>query len=163
MSAVGSSLSKYQPTDAQLRYVGAVLAYLVASVHLFHPRRGFPRLALLVATDNVALLLPDPRPLLFLVSGLAILAGPILLLWGFPRKPVYIGGVVLMVTYVVGFFAWHLSGHGGFLPGREPLYHGLTPVQAVIEHLRAYPIAGLSKMAEILLLLVLLVLYRREA
>lgn len=163
MADVGSSLSKYRPTDAQLRYVGAVLAYLVASIHLFHPKRGFPRLVLFVSTDNVALLLGDPRPLLFVISGLAILAGPILLLWGFPRKPVYVGGIFLLLTYIVGYFAWHLSGHGGFLPGREPLYHGLTPVQAVIEHLRAYPIARLSKIAEMFLLIVLVVLYRRGA
>ena len=163
MTGISSSLSDYRPTDTHLRYIGAALAYLVAGIHLFHPQRGFPRLVLLVATDNVNLLLGDPRPLLFVVSGLAIIAGTLLIVWGFPRKPLYIGGVILMLAYLIGYFAWHLSGHGGFLPGREPIYHGLSPIQAVIDHLQTYPIARLSKIAETLLLVVLVLLYQRES
>ncbi|MFC6989404.1 hypothetical protein ACFQJD_13100 [Haloplanus sp. GCM10025708] len=157
-----SPLSEYRPADRHLRYVGAGLVYLVASIHLFHPERGFPRLVLLVATDNVALLLGDPRPLLFVISGVALVGGTLLVARGFPRRPLYAGGIALMCTYILGYFAWHLSGHGGFLPGREPLYHGLTPLQAVVDHLRTYPVARLSKLAETLLLVVLVVLYRRE-
>lgn len=162
MAELASSLKEYRPTDTQLRYIGAALAYLVAGIHLFHPKRGFPRLVLLVATDNLNLLISDPRPLLFVVSGLAIIIGALLFVWGFPRKPLYIGGIALMLTYLVGYFGWHLSGHGGFLPGREPIYHGLSPIQAVVEHLRTYLIARLSKVAEVLLLSVLLLLYRRD-
>jgi hypothetical protein len=136
---------------------------VVAGIHLFHSRRGFPRLVELVATDNAALLLTDPRPLLFVLSGGAILVGMLLLLWEFPRKPVYVAGMVLMVTYLVGYFAWHLTGHGGFLPGRLPHYHGLSPVAAVVDHLAQYPIARVSKVAEALLLSLLAVLYRRDS
>lgn len=49
----------------------------------------------------------------------------------------------------------------GVLPGREPLYHGLSPIEAVIAHLQDYPIARWSKLAEFLLLAVLVLLYRR--
>ena len=162
MAELRERFSEYQPTDRQLRLVGAALAYIVAGIHLFHPRRGFPRLVTLAATDNLDLLVGDPRPLLFVLSGFAIIIGVLLVLWDFPEKPIYVLGSLLLLTYIVGYFAWHLSGHGGFLPGREPIYHGLSPIEAVIAHLQDYPIARWSKLAEFLLLVVLVLLYRRE-
>lgn len=163
MAPLRTSLTEYQPTDRQLRYVGAALAYVVAGIHLFHPQRGFPRLVQLVLTDNVGLLLSDPRPLLFVLSGFAIVVAILAVLWGFPRKPIYALGMVLMVTYVVGYFVWHLTGHGGFLPTREPTYHGGTPISAVVGHLQAYPVARVSMLAEAMLFVVLAALYRRDA
>lgn len=144
-------------------YLGAGLAYLVAGIHLFHPKRGFPRLALLVRTGNTSLLLDDPRPIVFVVSGLGILVGIKLVILDVERKRVYALGMVLVATYFAGYFVWHLSGHGGFLPGRKPLYHGLHPVEAVVSHLVGYPLARLSKLAEAALLVVLAVLYRQES
>jgi hypothetical protein len=155
-------ISEFHLTSRQLQLLGAALAFVVASIHLFHPQRGFPRLVLLAATDNLGLLAGDPRPLLFVLSGFAIIIGVLLVLWDFPEKPIYIAGIVLTLTYIVGYFAWHLSGHGGFLPGREPLYHGLTPIEAVVSHLQDYPIARWSKLTEFLLLVVLVLLYRRK-
>lgn len=156
------SLGAFRPTDRHLRYVGATLAVVVAGVHLFHGQRGVPRLVELLATGNAALLVTDPRPLFFVLSGVAILVGVFALLWEVPRKPVYLGGMVLMGTYIAGYFAWHMTGHGGFLPGRLPHYHGLGPVEAVVRHLELYPIARVSKVAETLLLVLLAVLYLRE-
>lgn len=144
-------------------YLGAALAYIVAGVHLFHPKRGFPRLVALVTTGNASLLVNDPRPVAFVLSALAILLGIKLVIADVARKHVYALGMVLVATYFVGYFAWHLSGHGGFLPGREPLYHGLHPVEAVISHLVNYPLAALSKLAEAALFIVLAVLYREES
>lgn len=146
-----------------VEYVGAALAFLIAGVHLFHPQRGFARLALLVTTGNASLLVTDPRPVAFVLSALAILLGIQLAAAGVARRPVYLLGMALVATYFVGYFAWHLSGHGGFLPGRAPLYHGLSPVEAVVSHLRNYPLAALSKVAEAALFAVLTALYRREA
>ncbi|WP_265110034.1 hypothetical protein [Halosolutus halophilus] len=144
-------------------YLGAALAYLVASIHLLHPKRGFPRLLTLVTTGNASLLVYDPRPIAFVLSAFAILLGIKLVIADTARKPVYALGMVLIATYFVGYFAWHLSGHGGFLPGREPLYHGLHPVEAVVSHLVNYPLAALSKLAEAALFIVLVVLYREES
>lgn len=163
MTKLRARLTERRLTDGQFRYIGAALAFIVATIHLFHPERGYPRLLLLFTTDNLSLLYSDPRPILFVLSGLAIITGILLVLWGFPAKPVYATGIALVITYIVGYFAWHLSGHGGVLPGREPIYHGQSPVGAVISHLRNYPIARWSKIAEILLLAVLVVLYRRES
>lgn len=148
--------------DENLGYVGAGLAYLVAGIHLFHPKRGFPRLITLLPTGDASLFVYDPRPLAFVLSALAVLLGIKLVILDIERKRVYALGMSLMATYFVGYFAWHLSGHGGFLPVREPLYHGLHPVEAVISHLVDYPMAALSKLAEAALFVVLVILHRRE-
>lgn len=160
--AARTVLTDYRPTDQQLRYLGAALAYLVAAIHLFHPRRGFPRLVQYASSGNLDLVALDPRPLLFVLSGLAILAGVKLVLLGFPRRPVYAAGMALMATFVVGYFAWHLSGHGGFLPGREPLYHGLAPHEAVLSHLGGDPWAAFAVVTELLLAAVLVFLLYRD-
>ena len=148
-------------TVGRLRYAGAALAYLVALVHLFHPTHGFARLVTLLVAD-ASLLVADPRPLAFVLSGFAIVAGVNLLLFDVPRRPVYALGAGLVATYVVGYFAWHLSGHGGVLPGREPLFHGLAPHEAVLDHLTSDPWAAAAVGSELLLLAVLALLWNRE-
>lgn len=149
--------------DGNLGYIGAALAYLVAAIHIFHPKRGFLRLVTLVTTGNTSLLVVDPRPLAFVLSGLAILLGIKLVIMNIARKRVYALGMVLVATYFVGYFVWHLSGHGGFLPVREPVYHGLHPVEAVVSHLVNYPLAALSKLTEAALFTTLVILYQRES
>ena len=152
------------PADRHLRYAAAGFAYLVAGLHLFHPQRGFPRLVLILGLeDPVGHLLYDPRPLLFVLSAVVIVTGIKLVLLGAPRRPIYLLGMLLVATYFLGYFAWHLTGHGGFLPGRIPNYHGLGPVEAVVDHLRAYAWARWTKVAEAILLALLAVLYRRES
>lgn len=146
-----------------LGYIGAALAYLVATIHFFHPKHGLPRLIAFVTTDNTWLLVTDPRPVAFVVSALAILVGIKLVVSDIERKLVYALGMVLMATYFLGYFAWHLTGHGGFLPMREPLYHGLHPVESVIAHLSTSPLAALSKFSEAAAFVVLAVLYRQES
>lgn len=163
MTEFRTAITEYRPTNQHLRYIAAGLAYIVTALHLFHPKRGFPRLAIILTLDQpLDHLLYDPRPILFVVSGLAIIIGVKLVLFGVPRKPIYALGMALMATYFVGYFVWHLSGHGGFLPGRTPLYHGLHPVEAVLSHLQEYPIARTSKLVEALLFAVLALLYYRE-
>jgi len=140
----------------------AALAYLVAVVHLFHPTHGFARLILVLSVDP-GLLLADPRPLAFVLSAAVIMVGVPAVIRGYPERRAFALGAVLMATYLVGYFAWHLSGHGGFLPGREPLYHGYTPLEAVIIHLTTDPWAAAAVVLEVVLLVLLLaLLYRRE-
>lgn len=150
----------FPATDHQLEYGAAVLAYLVALIHLFHPTHGFGRLVLLLSV-NPALLLSDPRPVAFVLSGLALVLGVPLLFLGNRKRPLYAAGLALVAAYLVGYFAWHLSGHGGFLPGREPLYHGMTPVQAVASHLGTDPWAAAAVVTELALAGVLLILVDR--
>lgn len=142
--------------------VGAGFAYLVAGIHLAHPKLGLPRLVLLTQFQSLELLANDPRPVVFVISGVAIILGVPLAATNHYQKPIYVIGILLMLTYISGYFAWHLSGHGGFLPGREPLYHGLTPVQAVVAHLGSDSWAAVAIVAEMMLIGVLAVLYLRE-
>lgn len=164
MAELRQRATAYRPPDQHLRYLAAGLAYLVAGLHIFHPRRGFPRLvSILTLDDPLRFLVHDPRPLLFVLSGIAIIVSIKLVLFGFPRKPIYALGMALMAIYFVGYFAWHLTGHGGFLPTREPLYHGLQPVEAVTVHLREYAWARWTKVTEVALFAVLAVLFYRES
>lgn len=148
--------------EKNLGLLGVVLAYLVAGFHLTHPKLGLPRLVLLYNTDSLYLLANHPRPLVFVVSGLAIVVGVALAGMDYQRRLVYGLGILLMGTYIIGYVAWHLSGHGGFLPGRKPLYHGLTPLEALVAHITTDTWAALAKLSELALLGVLAVLYRRE-
>lgn len=136
--------------ERPLRYAAAALTYVVAAVHLFHPTHGVGRLALVLAVDP-GLLVADPRPALFVLAGIAMVLAVPAASMGFPRRLLYGLGLALMATFVVGYFAWHLSGHGGFLPGREPLYHGLAPHEAVISHLGSDPWAAVAVVTEVAL------------
>lgn len=151
----------YRPTTQQLRYAAGALALVVAGLHLFHPQYGLQRLGRLTSSDP-GLLIAHPRPAAFVLSAAAIVIGIYLVLFEFMEKQIYVLGILLMVTYVVGYFAWHLSGHGGFLPGRPPHYHGMTPLEAVVSHLRSDNWAVAALVSETLLAVLLVLLYRRE-
>ncbi|MFB6167674.1 MAG: hypothetical protein ABEJ43_02380 [Haloferacaceae archaeon] len=158
----GSTASKIPasvPSDRGLAYAGALLTAVVAGIHLFHPEHGLIDLFVLVVVRPVALV-ADPRPLAFVLSGTALFVGLSLVRNAPNRRPYYLAGVAVALTYLVGFFAWHFTGHGGFLPGREPLFHGLSPVENVVVHL-VDPLAAVSKAAELALACVLALLYRR--
>ena len=141
-----------------LRIVSAGLAFLVASIHLYW---GMPRL---IAYLNVGTM-PDPRPPLFVLSGVAILIGVTIVAAGGDRRPIYVAGMALMVTYMLGYVAWHtVLGHGAFWPwGPGGHAHGGNPVVVIAEHLAADPLALVSKLAELALLAILAGLYRLES
>lgn len=149
-----------QQSTQRLRYAAAALAYVVAALHLFHPEFGFAQLVVRASIDP-ELLVADPRPVAFVLSGTAIVVGVTVALFGVPEKSLYALGMALMATYITGYFAWHLTGHGGFLPGREPLHHGFQPHEAVLTHLTGDPWAATAILAEIALFGVLAVLHRR--
>lgn len=144
-----------------LRYVGATLTAIVAGIHLLHPGHGLIELFATLNT-NPAVLFFDPRPVAFVASGTALLVGLSLSRNALNRRPYYLAGILLTLTYVVGFFAWHFIGHGGFLPGREPLLHGLSPVDNVVVHITEDVWAALAKLTEVALIIVLGVLYYRD-
>lgn len=144
-----------------LRSAAAVLAVAVASLHLLHPRYGLARLvrALASAPD---VLLSDPRPIAFVLSSAAIVTAVTLAVLGAPRRPLYAVVAAIVWLHFLGYFAWHLSGHGGFLPTREPIYHGLSPAETVVEHLRASRWASATKALELITGGFVTYLYARE-
>ncbi|SDR11229.1 hypothetical protein SAMN04489842_2381 [Natronobacterium texcoconense] len=155
------NVTEHRVSSQQIRYVAGALALIVAGLHLFHPQHGLERLIILVSADPT-LLVTHPRPLAFVLSAIAIVIGIYLVLFGVLEKPIYVLGILLMMTYVVGYFAWHLTGHGGFLPGREPHYHGVAPHEVVVNHLRNDRWALVSVVTETLLAVLFAVLYWRE-
>ena len=148
-------------TTRRLRYLGAAVATLVALLHLLHPTHGLLALFDLFYTSPQAIVY-DPRPAAFVLSATAILVGVSLSRNAPNRRPYYVAGIALALTYAVGYLAWHLTGHGGFLPGREPLLHGVSPVENVIRHLAGDPWAAASMASELGLIAVLAALLRRE-
>ncbi|ATW87347.1 hypothetical protein halTADL_0543 [Halohasta litchfieldiae] len=145
-------------TRAGLRYAAGALAVAVAAIHLYW---AFPRLL----TQIQAGMVPDPRPLLFIGSGVAILFGIAQILDGRNPKPIYLAGLGLMIVYLGGYVAWHAySGHGGFFwPwAPAPITHDQSTVSLVAEHLLASPLDMVSKLLELLLAGLLVVLYRGE-
>ncbi|XVH31277.1 hypothetical protein ACNS7O_12905 [Haloferacaceae archaeon DSL9] len=140
-----------------LRIVAAVLALAVAAIHIYW---GFPRLVLQLQV----MMVPDPRPTVFVATGIAIVLGIARVLDGSNPKPIYLLGIGLMLAYLLGYVAWHtVLGHGGFWPwGPEHHAHGGPALAVVAEHLRADFLALVSKVLELALLVVLAVLYRFE-
>jgi hypothetical protein len=150
-----------EPMTRILAYLGALLTTIVALIHLVHPSHGVPRLLVLVSADPT-LLVFDPRPLAFVVSGFGLLVGLAASGSAENPDPYYVAGILLALVYVGGYFAWHFTGHGGFLPGREPLLHGLSPLENVIAHLTGDPWAAIAKGTEFAMIAVLGVLYVRD-
>ena len=107
----------------------------------------------------------DPRPLLFVLSSAAIIAGIAYVALGGRRKPVYALGIVLMFVYVFGYWGWHLMGHLPALPWVDNQAHphpGWGPVETLFRHLGEDDVALVSKLAELALAIVLGVLWIEE-
>lgn len=97
------------------------------------------------------------------LSSIAIIIGVTMVGLDYRRRTIYALGIALVLVYILGYVAWHVSGHGGFLPNRRPLYHGMAPLVALIAHPSTSPRAFVSKVADITILGVLVHLHRREA
>lgn len=156
------SLAKLRSTVTEnIPALTAALAVVVAWLHLFHPQHGVFRLI----EHAQAGVLVDPRPLAFTLAGLAIFAGVFLAYAGVvAKKPLYLLGMALMITFMIGYASWHtVLDHGGFWPHIEAHgHHDQHVVETIVVHLLADTTALLSKLAELAVLVLLIVLYRRE-
>ncbi|GAB6878563.1 hypothetical protein JCM17823_08370 [Halorubrum gandharaense] len=142
--------------DTLLRRAAAVLAVVVAGTHLYW---ALPEMARQLHYGQV----PDPRPAVFLLATVGIFVGIMLVAQGFDPTPVYVGGILLMVTFIAGYVAWHtVLDHGAFWPGIRAHGHDADPVSVVLTHLRHDSLALTSKLAETALAGVLAVLLVRE-
>ncbi|TQQ78959.1 hypothetical protein [Halonotius roseus] len=140
-----------------LRYTAGALALAVAAIHVYW---GFPRLVLYLQVGRA----PDPRPFLFVGSAVLIFLGIARVLDGRNERAIYLAGIALMATYIVGYGLWHTGlEHGGFWPwGPEPISHSEPAWQVLIDHMRADQLGVVSKLLEATLAGVLTVLYRRD-
>jgi len=143
--------------EGSLRLIAGVLAVVVAGLHAYW---ALPDMARQLSVRQF----PDPRPAVFLLATMAMLMGVVLLLQGFDPLPIYVGGVGLMITFLGGYVAWHtVLEHGAFWPGRQAHgHHGAGAVEIVIDHLAADAFALVSKVTELVLLVVLVALIAIE-
>lgn len=137
------------------------LAVLVAGVHLYW---GIPRFTAYAAVG----IMPDPRPLAFVLSGHAILV--VLTLVGVEVVAVrrtYLPGMGLMVVHLGSYAAWHtvlahgVEGAGSGGDGHAHLHVG-NAAWVVVQHVVNSPLALVSKIAELALLILLGWLYLRS-
>lgn len=146
-----------------IQYLAVVLAVVVAALHLFHPDVGIFALMTYLSIQS----LPDPRPLAFVFSAVAILLGMALVADGaLSPKMAYLGGIALMIVYIVGYFVWHMFGHGVWWPWGTGLGgHSHTFLEILLgdQHLRDDMLALVSKITEFALLVVLGLLYAEES
>ncbi|WP_435348196.1 hypothetical protein [Haloarchaeobius sp. HRN-SO-5] len=145
--------------DAALRFAALQLAVVTAAIHLWI---GLPRLLSYTAIGRP---FADPRQALFVLSSVAVFVGIGLAAAGLRRDYVYGSGIVLALTYLVGWlvlgghpvgnevvaFAWESTGHS----------HG-APLTTLVEHLLSDWRLVTTKTIESLLLGILLVLLYDE-
>lgn len=131
--------------------LAAHLAVIVAVIHLSLGLLNWIRWA------NAGFLVPrDLRWPLFVFSGVAIIVGLLLAAQGRYRRPLYLGGIALMVGYLVGYFGWHLSGHRSLLALGEESGHHQEPLASVLlDHLFAGPVEFLTITSEVALAVLL--------
>ena len=143
-----------------LRYLAGALAVAIAAIHIGSDV-GFRKLVFYAQVGQF----PDPRPFLFVGSGMAIFLGIARVLDGHDPAPVYLAGIALMLAYLIGYPLWHTGlAHGAFWPwGPEPITHDDAAWRVVYAHLANNPLAAVSKLLELALLDLLTVLYRTEA
>ncbi len=91
-------------------------------------------------------LLPrDFRWPVFVVSALVIFAGLYVASYREHRRPFYVGGILVMGGYVLGYFVWHVTGHRPLLLLGNPAGAETLSVQWFLDHL----FAGLVEFASI--------------
>lgn len=111
-------------TVRALQFATVQLVGIVAVIHIVV---GLEVLISLVANGLVGQYLGEyaaqrPRPLLFVPSGLAILAGLVLAGRGrLDRRTAYQLGIIAMGAYLLGWLGWHtVLNHGFALTGEVP-------------------------------------------
>lgn len=153
-------MSKMDRTGASLRYVCGFFLLVVAGIHLYW---GIPRFTAYASVGRM----PDPRPLAFVLSGHTIVLGMTLVLLGMlDRSRTYLPGIALMIVHLGGYVAWHtVLSHGGSGTA-EPSTHNHSSVAHIgvdlVEHLLNSPLALVSKLSELTVLLLLCGLYLIE-
>lgn len=142
----------------RLRVAAALLAVVVAGIHLLHPSQGGAALLVFARVGYLG----DPRPLLFTLGAFALLFGVIAGVQGIDRRPLYLGGIAVTLAFLLGFLAWHtLLDHGGFWPHLEANEHpDRNALLVAVDHLRRDALLLAAKLAEVGLLGALTVLYR---
>jgi hypothetical protein len=148
-------------TTRLLRLAATQLAAIVGMLHFWLGARNWS-----VYLGGGTIVPPDLRGPLFLLSGLALMIGvAIVMLDNITDRRVYVGGIVLSLAYLLGYYGWHLGGHS-FLSGgtRNATLggHG-DPIAFIISHTFVFddPVTLFSLLTEVALLALLVALVFR--
>ncbi len=141
-------------TERLLLFVGSQLVFVAALLHFALGVLNWVR------WYRAGFLIPaDGRWPLFVVSGLAIIAGMVLAAWADDRRPYYLAGAVAMLGYAVGYFTYHLLGHRPWiLLGRGAGTESIG-LQWFVDHALAGPLETVSLLVEVVAAAILLALY----
>ncbi|WP_435359830.1 hypothetical protein [Haloarchaeobius sp. DFWS5] len=145
--------------ETALRFLAAQLAVVTATIHLYVGLHAwFPHV---LAGEP----LMNPLKGLFVLSSIAVLVGLGLAAYGVRRDYLYQFGIGLMLCYLVGWLL--LGGH----PPKGEIYapawtsslhtHG-SPLQTLFEHLVSSWTLTATKISEVVVLGLLVVLHREE-
>jgi len=102
-----------------VRIIGVQFGLVAVGLHFMW---GLPRALIYVDTGTIA----DPRPYLFVLSGVAVtlaLLGLYMVPEYFPEREVFAFTAVMMTVWIGGYVWWHLGGHGGAIPGVDGYGH----------------------------------------
>ena len=133
-----------------LRLAAANLALIVALLHL-----GLGIVNWLRYLSGGLLVPTDIRWPLFVLSGIGMLVGLALARQPRFRTPLYAGGMLLMVVYVVGYFWWHVGGHRRLILVGPSTHHDVPLIPFLIDHLFAGVIEFVAIVTEVALFVVL--------
>lgn len=142
-----------------LRLLALQLVVLTAVIHLSW---GLPRAFVYLDPAAIELYLttpalPDPRPVLFVLSGGAIAVGIVATWRGhLSLSRAYKLGILMMAVYVVGWALWHTTGHGQLFFGEAVSstaggggdHHGGI-LHTIVDHIVTLPLEAASKSAEV--------------
>ena len=101
---------------------------------------------------------PDVRWPLFVVSGVAVVAGMGLARRSSHRRRWYLAGAVAMLGFVSAYFFWHLGGHRPLFILGPSTHHDLT-LSFIVAHYFAGPLETFTLSIELLAAILLSVLY----
>lgn len=102
-----------------LRIIGVQFGLAAVGLHFIW---GLPRALVYIETGTLA----DPRPYLFVISGVAVtlaLLGLYMVPEYFSERRVFAFAAATMVVWIGGYVWWHLGGHGGAIPGVQGYGH----------------------------------------
>ena len=125
-------------TATVLRLFAVQAAVVSAAIHLLE---GLPKLAVYLPLRSFA----DPRPYLFVPSGLLLLALATAVVRGARHRRLYSLSAGVLLAYAVGYAWWHLTDHGGLVPSHEVS----NPVAEIAGHLATDPVALVAFAAEL--------------
>lgn len=126
------------PTERLVRLLAVQAAVVTAAVHLAW---ALPRLAVYLPLGQFA----DLRPYLFVPASLVLLGVATAELRGVHARRLYSLAVGVLLTFAAGYAWWHLTGHGGLVPG----HRAADPVATVLGHLLDDPLAFVAMLAEL--------------